>query len=215
METNKYRKLVPSLNREQMEFFYHIVLHSVKTDREPLRAFLSGGAGVGKSTVTNVLYEAVIRYLNSIQGENPDEVKVIRVAPTRKAAFNVSGYTIHSALKVPANKGFHYYPLDTDRLNTIRSQLGKLKIMFIDEISMVGSGLFNLINLCLQQIMGTQSPFGGINLVTVGNLFQLHPVFDRWIFETPSSAYAPLATNVWLEYFKMHELTEIMRQKDY
>ena len=86
--------------------------------------------------------------------------------------------------------------------------------MFIDEISMVGSGLFNLINLCLQQIMGTQSPFSGINLVTVGDLFQLQPVFDRWIFETPSSAYAPLATNVWLEYFKMHELTEIMRQKD-
>lgn len=62
-------------------FFYH-VLHSVKTSDEPLRLFLSGGAGVGKSTVTNALYEALyealIRYLNSIAGENPDEINVIK-----------------------------------------------------------------------------------------------------------------------------------------
>ena len=123
--------------------------------------FLSGGAGVGKSTVTNALYEALIRYLNSTAGENPDDVKVVKTAPTGKAAFN--------------------------RLNTIRSQLKKLNVIFIDEISMVGSGMFNFLNLRLQQIMETKEPFGGISMITVGDLFQLKPVFDKWIFENSKS----------------------------
>ena len=44
-----------SLNRKQKQFFSHI-LHSIKTKEEPLRSFLSGGAGVGKSTVINAFY---------------------------------------------------------------------------------------------------------------------------------------------------------------
>ena len=46
--------------------------------------FLIGGAGVGKSTVTNALYEAVIRCLNSKPGENPAKIKVLKLAPTGK-----------------------------------------------------------------------------------------------------------------------------------
>ncbi|XP_078353763.1 uncharacterized protein LOC144638437 [Oculina patagonica] len=87
-----YYALVRSLNEEQRQFFYH-VLHSIKTKDDPLRLFLSGGAGVGKSTVTNALYEALIRYLNTVAGENPDDVKVVKTAPTGKAAFNIKGLT--------------------------------------------------------------------------------------------------------------------------
>ena len=47
---------------------------------------------------------------------------------------------------------------------------------------MVGRGMFNFLNLRLQQIMGTNKPFGGVSLITVGDLFQLKPVFDNWIF---------------------------------
>ena len=50
-----YRKLVRSLNKNKDNFFYH-VLHSIKTKHEPLKLFLSGGAGVGKRTVTNAFY---------------------------------------------------------------------------------------------------------------------------------------------------------------
>ena len=76
-----FRKLVQSLNVEQKEFFYH-VLNSVKTDKLPLKLFLSGGTGVGKSTVTNALYEALIRYLQlNAQTENdPDDISVVKVA---------------------------------------------------------------------------------------------------------------------------------------
>ena len=73
MQTKAFRELVRSLNKEQMEFFYH-VLHSVKTNKEQFTIFLSGGAGVGKTTVTHALFDALIRYYNSRAGENPQIV---------------------------------------------------------------------------------------------------------------------------------------------
>ena len=150
-----------------------------------------GGAAVGESTVTNALYEALIRYLNSVTGKNPDDVKVVKLAPTGKAAFNIKRNTLHAAFKIPANR-----------------------VIFIDEISLVGNGMFNFLNLRLQQIMGNKEPFGGISFITVGDLFQLKPVFDKWIFENSRIGYDALAGNIWAEYFTIFELTEIMRQKD-
>ena len=213
LNDSDYRQLVRSLNIKQKECFYH-VLHSIKTKDDPLALFLSGGAGVGKSTVTNALYEALMRYLNSVPGENPDEVKVLKVAPTSKAAFNIKGNTLHSAFKIPANRGFQYCTFDADRLNTIRTQLKRLQVIFIDEISMVGSRMFNFLNLRLQQIMGTNTPFGALSVIAAGDLFQLKPVFDNWIFNNTNHGYGDLATNIWNEYFTLFELTEIMRQKD-
>ncbi len=104
------------------------------------------------------MYEALIRYLNAQPENNPDDVSVVKVAPTGKAAFNIRGNTIHSAFKIPANRGFNYCTLYRDRLNTIRSQLQRMQVVFIDEISMVGSGMFNFLDLQLQQIMGTKEP---------------------------------------------------------
>ena len=130
MSDDDYYTLVRSLNGKQ-QFFNH-VLHLIKTKDDPLRLFLSGGAGVGKSTVTNASYEALIRYLNSVTGENPDDMKVVKSAPTGKAAFNIKGNTLHVAFKIPVNRGFEYCALDSDRLNTIRTQLKKHKVIFID-----------------------------------------------------------------------------------
>ena len=178
----------------------------------PLRLFLSGGAGVGKSTVTNALYEALIRYLNAQPKNDPDNI--VKVAPTGKAAFNIRGNTLHSAFKIPANRGSNYCTLDRDRLNTIRSQLQRMQVVFIDEVSMVGSGMFNFLDLRLQQIMGTKEPFGGLSIITVGDLFQLKPVFDNWIFENSKDGYSALATNLWQQYFQMFELSEVMRQRE-
>ncbi|CAB4007910.1 ATP-dependent DNA helicase PIF1 [Paramuricea clavata] len=208
LKDDDFRKLVQSLNIEQKEFFYH-VLNSVKTGKMPLRLFLSEAAGVGKTTVTNALYEALMRYLNAELENDPDDVSVIKVAPTGKAAFNIRGNTLHSSFKIPANRGFNYCTLDRDRLNTIRSQLEKLQVIFIDEISLVGSGMFNFLDLRLQQIMGTTEPFGGLSVITVGDLFQLKPVFDHWIFENSSESYNTLASNLWQQYFQMFELPQL------
>ena len=79
---------------------------------------------------------------------------------------------------------------------------------------MVGSGMFNFLNLRLQQITDTNRPFGGLSIIAVGDLYILQPVFDKWIFERSNDVYSAFATNIWKEYFSMFELTEIMLQKD-
>jgi len=87
-------------------------------------------------------------------------------------------------------------------------------MIFIDEISMVESSLLNILNLRLQQIMGTIEQFGRISVVTVGDLFQLQPVFDKWIFENSQSGYNEFATNIWTEYITGHPNTQTMQTAD-
>ena len=84
-------------------------------------------------------------------------------------------------------------------------------MLIIDEVSMVGIGMLNFLNLRLQEVKGNKMPFGGVNVILVGDLFQLRPVGDSWIFSNNSCDYTPLAPNLWKEHFTMYELTEIMR----
>ena len=74
--------------------------------------------------------------------------------------------------------------------------------------------MLQFIYLHLQEIRGNKVPFGGINIVCVGDLFQLQPVMQQYIFMDLTSDYGPLATNLWKEHFTIFELTEIMWQKE-
>ena len=75
--------------------------------------------------------------------------------------------------------------------------------------------MFNLhTNKRLQDIMGNKLDFGGVSIAAVGDLFQLQPVFDRYVFDFLETPYGPLACNLWNKYFRMSELQEIMRQKE-
>ncbi|CAC5397940.1 unnamed protein product [Mytilus coruscus] len=67
-----FRKMAQSLNKKQMEFFYH-VLKKVKTSNDQLMLFLSGGAGFGKTRLTKCIHQALIRYLNTNEGNNPEK----------------------------------------------------------------------------------------------------------------------------------------------
>ena len=96
-----YRGMVQELNKEQKEFFYH-VLHLVKTSDDPFYCFLRGGAGAGKSHLTNCLYQAVLKYYDTRAGVDFHQVKILMLAPTGKAAFNIKGNAIHNALAVLA-----------------------------------------------------------------------------------------------------------------
>ena len=86
--------------------------------------------------------------------------------------------------------------------------------MIVDEVSMVGNDMLSFLYLRLQEIKGNRDPFGGVHVILIGDLFQLRPVGDGWIFASNSRGYASLALNLWQTYFTMFELTEIMRQKD-
>ena len=215
MTDDEYRELVQKLNLKQKEFFYH-VLNWMKTEERPLYNFLSGGAGVGKSVLLKALNQALVKYFSHKAGENPDEIKVLICAPTGKAAFNVGGCTVHSAFNIPAEQGLNFKPLDIQQLSSFQSKFKSLKVVFIDEISMVGKKMFNYVNLRLQEIMGCLKPFGGVSVIAFGDLYQLKPVMDHWIFTSNYSSdnSAILAPNVWIDDFLLFELDQIMRQKD-
>ena len=137
--------MVHMLNKEQKEFFYH-VLHLIKTSDEPFYYFLSGGAG----HLTKALYQAALKYYNTRAGVHFAEIKVLILA-------------IHSALGMPTCQSLkNYNLLDSGRLNTLRCQLGGVKLIFIDEISMVGNGIqstrrrFNLLTPTRQHIKSSR-----------------------------------------------------------
>jgi hypothetical protein len=203
------------LNTEQKSFFYHI-LHTVKTSSLPFYTFLSGGAGVGKSVVIKCLYQSLLKYLNHQRHEQPDTIKVLLCAPTGKAAHHIGGVTIHSAFCFPVSQGFNFKPLDMQQLNLLRSRYQNLRLLILDEVSMVGRGMFNFINLRLQEITSCPIPFGGISILAVGDLYQLRPVAVAWIFSqnynTPQVTC--LTVNLWTQLFSFYELTQIMRQKN-
>ena len=69
-------------------------------------------------------------------------------------------------------------------------------------------------HLQLQEIKSNNLPFGGVNIIAVGDLYQLKPVMGQFIFEVYKTNCGPLATNLWTEHFKIFELDEIMRQKE-
>ncbi|XP_062614811.1 uncharacterized protein LOC134276593 [Saccostrea cucullata] len=208
---NEYLNLLGSLNVKQREFFNH-VLQWVKTKTEPIYSFLSGGAGVGKSVLIRALYQALHRYLCSTEGENPDDIRILLCAYTGKAAYNIGGATIASAFHQKINQS--QQSLHSDELNTFRTKYQNLKVIIIDEISMVGNRSLALIDSRLQLLTGIKKPFGGISIIAVGDFFQLKPVMDRWIFQDLNHDAQVLASNLWKEHFSFFELDEIMRQKD-
>ena len=102
------------------------------------------------------------------------------------------------------------------QLGSMQAKYRHLKDTFIDEISMVGQRMFNFINLRLQEIISTTKAFGNVSLIAFGDLYQLKPVMDRWIFSINYSVNdsSDLAIPLWEQHFTLFELDEIMRQQD-
>ena len=71
------------------------------------------------------------------------------------------------------------------------------------------------LNNRLKNIKGCREDFGGVSIIAIGDLFQLKPVMDGYIFKDLKSLdYTVLAPSLWHKHFKMFELEEIMRQRD-
>jgi hypothetical protein len=210
---DNFRGMVRRLNKEQREIFDHI-LNAVKTSREQQCIFVTGGAGVGKTFFIHTLYQALLKFYDHLPGADFNTMKVLLTAPTGKAAYNIRGNTIHSTLALSGRGGPHVKDLTFDTLARLRNKLGDIKFLIIDEISMVGTKMLNLVNDRLQQLQKSNRPFGGVHVLAVGDLYQLQPVCDTWIFQNDDNMYNALASNRWIDNFKMFELTEVMRQKD-
>ena len=119
------------------------------------------------------------------------------LAPIGKAAFNIKSNNTQCSFYTSMPVMRDHKHLDSSRLNTLRCQLGGLKLILLDEISMVGSTMFNVqINNRLKDLMGSKRDFGGISIVAIGDLFQLEPVMDQYIFTDLDYEYAVLAGNL-------------------
>ena len=174
-------------------------------------AFLTGGAGVGKSVVIRALLSYSL--LNLKDGENPDDKIILLCAYMGFAAFNISGQTICSAFHKKMYKDT-YSHLSADELNTIRIKHRHLKAVIIDEISMVGNMTLSFIDTRLQQLTGSKAAFCGLSIIAVGDLYQLKPVGDFLICLDLKEGASSLAINLWKELFTMYKLVDIMKQKD-
>ena len=192
------------------------ILHCFKTNKLPLKIFLSGSAGVGKSTVINTIYQLLSIHFNEIPGENTDKLKILLCAPSGKAAFLIGGVTCHTAFALPVTQFVKQMPeLSADIANTIRENLFHLKLLIIDEVSMVGSNMLTRIDTRLKQIFGVNRSFGGLSVILVGDLYQLPPVMDRPIFVTPNTTELSIfCDNILWEEFKYYPLKKIMRQQN-
>ena len=208
---DEYLTLLRNLNLIQREFFNHVI-HWIKCKYTPIYDFLTGGAGVGKSVVIRALYQSLYRILNLRDGENPDDIRILLCAYMGFAAFNISGQTICSAFHKKMYQGTNL--LSADELNTFRIKYRHLKVVIIDEISMVGNITLSFIDTRLQQLTGTEAAFGGLSVIAVGDLYQLKPVKDFLICLDLKEGASSLAMNLWKELFTMYELVDIMRQKD-
>ncbi|CAH1276883.1 PIF1 [Branchiostoma lanceolatum] len=230
MSSEEYRTMMRSLNSKQMEVLrFHRkwckdTIIALKHDKPAPQytIFFSGPGGVGKSHIIKLVHHETLRLLTPLSGRyfDPNDLPVLLTAFTGTAAFGINGMTLHSALCLGCG-GKEYQPLSSDKLNTLRSRLGKLKLLIVDEVSMVGADILYHVHRRLQDICGNSDPdtrFGGVSILAVGDLFQLQPVGQRHVFSEPSSDYAKLHAkfngSLWEENFRMIELTESMRQKE-
>ncbi len=167
--------------------------------------FITGRAGTGKSTLLTHFFTTTRK-------------KVVILAPTGVAALNVKGQTIHSFFKFRPN-------MTPERVRKLRSSdegkniYHKLDAIIIDEISMVRADLLDCVDKFLR-LNGPDNtrPFGGIQMIFIGDLYQLSPVVtgnDREIFTTLYKTPYFYSAHVF-ETFDMEfvELQKVYRQHD-
>src|SRR5215469_15837264 len=128
--------------------------------------FLTGKAGTGKTTFLHNLREHPLK-------------RMVVVAPTGVAAINARGVTIHSFFQLPFGPLLgidrmksEQMKFNKEKVNIIRS----LDLLVIDEISMVRADLLDAIDSVLRRFRMHNKPFGGVQLLMIGDLQQLSPV---------------------------------------
>ena len=159
---------------QKLDFVEELVLY---TDSH---IFLTGKAGTGKTTFLKNLPLKTYK-------------RMVVVAPTGVAAINAGGQTIHSFFQLP------FGPLPPNA-STITAQLHRMKkqklnlmcsldLLIIDEISMVRADVLDAIDAVLRRVRRSQKPFGGVQLLMIGDVHQLSPVAKPEEWEVLSPYY--------------------------
>jgi ATP-dependent DNA helicase PIF1 len=176
------------------------VLNLIETTN--VNFFVTGKAGTGKSVL--------LQYFVENSGK-----RVVVVAPTGVAALNVGGQTIHSFFKMPFDIDFDDIKVDYK----LREILRNIDTVVIDEVSMVRVDLMEAMSIKLQIARNNDRPFGGVQMVMFGDLYQLAPVvsdgqLDRYFKHNFGGYYFFNAKSIKNAGLKIYELSNIFRQKD-
>ncbi|RYU92695.1 ATP-dependent DNA helicase [Emticicia agri] len=178
------------------------ILHILNDTRESV--FISGKAGTGKSSL--------LQYFTA-----RTDKKYVILAPTGIAAMNVKGQTVHSFFRLPPRL------IQVDKLKPEYAKNAlyeNLDMVIIDEVSMISANLMEAIDTALRLNRNRpDEPFGGLQMVFIGDLFQLPPVVKNDLQEYFTTTYGGnyfFDSPVFKAGFSYHlkELTHIFRQKD-
>ncbi|MDP8252873.1 MAG: AAA family ATPase [Candidatus Kaelpia aquatica] len=163
--------------------------------------FITGKAGTGKSTLLEYFR------LNTAK-------KIVILAPTGVSAIKIRGQTIHSFFRFPPRLIQKQHIKRLRNKNLIKS----IDAILIDEASMLRADLLDAIDYSLRLNRANNMPFGGVQLIIFGDLFQLPPVVESEakdlmgdIYTSPYFFSAKVFKEIDLEYI---ELKKIYRQKD-
>ena len=191
------------LSNPEIEKAWRIVNHTNKS------LFLTGKAGTGKTT-----------FLKRICKDCPKRVVV--TAPTGVAAINANGVTLHSLFQLPFAPyipGTPFSKFETKKFAKSKIKLIRaIDVLIIDEISMVRADVLDAIDIVLRRFRNRHVPFGGVQLLMIGDLQQLSPVATNEVwqilrnyYDTPYFFSSKALGEI---QFTTVELQEIYRQTD-
>ncbi|PAF49722.1 hypothetical protein BKH43_06430 [Helicobacter sp. 13S00401-1] len=169
--------------------------------------FLQGQAGSGKSTF--------IHYLKTNSNK-----RLALTSPTAVAALNIDGVSLHSFFKLPLSDFFVFDEILKTPRKRLKSMLAKIDLIVIDEISMVRADMLDIIDLLCKQAKSSSKPFGGIQMLLVGDLCQLPPVIKSNTYEICEQFYGSRRAYFFDSQafkegrFKTIELSKVYRQED-
>lgn len=151
------------LNKEQLAVLKYV--------ESGYNVFYTGSAGTGKS----IVLKEIVKLLHSVYGT----YRVGITASTGLAACNIGGQTIHRFLSIGLGTGSPMELSSRIKKNPMNLKKWKaLKVLVIDEISMIDGRLFTKLEELARILRGNNLPFGGIQVICTGDFFQLPPVMS-------------------------------------